>query len=147
MQFISSVSSSHPAIPVAVGEPSTSSACDQTANPSEQVLEEPENVKIASLPTSSPIETHDFGCQVNTPEESLMLKSVGIQTRDFFGLCDQYTQTEPGLFDGEAWFFNTEEVRVLKMYPLTKTYLISPLRVMKVLMMRRKKFQWQYHQS
>ena len=76
-----------------------------------------------------------------------MLKSVGIQTRDFFGLCDQYTQTEPGLFDGEAWFFNTEEVRVLKMYPLTKTYLISPLRVMKVLMMRRKKFQWQYHQS
>ena len=38
-----------------------------------------------------------------------MLKSVGIQTPDFFGLCDQYTQTEPGLFDGEAWFFNTEE--------------------------------------
>ena len=109
MQFISSVSSSHAAIPVAVGEPSTASACDQTANPGEQVLEEPENVKIASLPTSSPIETHDLGCQVNTPEESLMLKSVGIQTRDFFGLCDQYTQTEPGLFDGEAWFFNTEE--------------------------------------
>ena len=109
MQFISSVSSSHPALPVAVGEPSTSSACDQTASPSEQVLEEPENVKIASLPTSSPIETHDFGCQVNTPGESLMLKSVGIQTPDFFGLCDQYTQTEPGLFDGEAWFFNTEE--------------------------------------
>ena len=109
MQFISSVSSSHPALPVAVGEPSTSSACDQTASPSEQVLEEPENVNIASVPTSSPIETHDFGCQVNTRGESLMLKSVGTQTPDFFGLCDQYTQTEPGLFDGEAWFFNTEE--------------------------------------
>ena len=39
-----------------------------------------------------------------------MLKSVGTQTGpDFFGLCGQYTQTEPGLFDGEAWFFNTEE--------------------------------------
>ena len=38
-----------------------------------------------------------------------VLKSVGTQTPDFFGLCDQYTQTEPGLFDGEAWFFNTEE--------------------------------------
>ena len=53
MQFISSVTSSHPALPVAVGEPSTSSACDQTASPSEQVLEEPENVKIALVPTSS----------------------------------------------------------------------------------------------
>ena len=103
------MTSSHPALPVAVGEPSTSSACDQTASPSEQVLEEPENVKIASVPTSSPIETHDFVCQVNTRGESLMLKSVGTQTPDFFGLCDQYTQTEPGLFDGEAWFFNTEE--------------------------------------
>ena len=67
------MSSSHPALPVAVGEPST--ACDQTASPSEQVLEEPENVKIASVPSSSPIETHDFGCQVNTPGESLMLNS------------------------------------------------------------------------
>ena len=38
-----------------------------------------------------------------------MLKSVGIQTPDFFGLCDQYSQTEPGLFDREAWFFNAEE--------------------------------------
>ena len=38
-----------------------------------------------------------------------VLKSVGTQTPDFFGLCDQYIQTEPGLFDGEAWFFNTEE--------------------------------------
>ena len=35
--------------------------------------------------------------------------AVGTQTPDFFGLCDQYTQTEPGLFDGEAWFFNAEE--------------------------------------
>ena len=103
------MASSHLALPVAVGEPSTSSACDQTASSSEQVLEEPENVKIALVPTSSPIETHDFGCQVNTRGESLVLKSVGTQTPDFFGLCDQYTQTEPGLFDGEAWFFNTEE--------------------------------------
>ena len=103
------MTSSHPALPVAVGEPSTSSACDQTASPSEQVLEEPENVKIASVPTSSPIETHDFGCQVNTRGESLMLKSVGTQTPDFFDLCVQYTQTEPGLSDEEAWFFNTEE--------------------------------------
>ena len=38
-----------------------------------------------------------------------MLKSVGIQTPDFFSLCDQYSQTEPGLFDREAWFFNAEE--------------------------------------
>ena len=145
------MTSSHPALPVAVGEPSTSSACDQIASPSEQVLEEPENVKIASVPTSSPIETHDFGCQVNTRGKSLMLKSVGTQTPDFFGLCDQYTQTEPGLFDEEAWFFNTEEkpgkMRVLKMYPLTKTHLISPLKVRKMMMRRRKKYQWQYHQS
>ena len=142
--------SSHPALPVAVGEPSTSSACDQTASPSEQVLEEPENAKITSIPTSSPIETHYFGCHVNTRDESLMLKSVGTQTPDFFGLCYQYTQTKPSLFDGEAWFFNTEEepgkMRVLKMYPLTKTHLISPLKVRKV-MMRRKKYLWQYHQS
>ena len=69
---------SHPALPVAVGEPSTSSACDQTASPCEQVLEEPENVKIALVPTSSPIETHDFGCQVNTRGESLKRESAEI---------------------------------------------------------------------
>ena len=45
------MTSSHLALPFAVGEPSTSSACDQTA--SEQVLEEAENVKIALVPTSS----------------------------------------------------------------------------------------------
>ena len=144
--------SSHPALPVAVGDPSTSSACDQTASPSEQVLEEPENVEMASVPTSSPIETHEFGCQVNTRGERLLLKSVGTQTPDSFGLCDQYTQTEPDLFDGEAWFLTLRKnqavkMRVLKIYPLTKTHLISPLKVMKVMMMRRKKFQWQYHQS
>ena len=72
------MTSSHPALRVAVGEPSTSSARDQTASPSEQVLEEPENVKIASVPTSSPIETHDFGCQVNTRGESLERESAEI---------------------------------------------------------------------
>ena len=55
------------------------------------------------------LETHEFGCQVNTHGERLILKSAGTQTPDSFGLCDQYTQTEPDLFDEEAWFFNTEE--------------------------------------
>ena len=81
-----------------------------------------------------------------------MLKSVGTQTPDFFGLCDQYTQTEPGLFDGEAWFFNTEEEpgsenESIENVSPHKDLSYIPLRVMKVLMMRRKKFQWQYHQS
>ena len=35
------------------------------------------------------------------------------------------------------------KMRVLKMCPLTKTHLISPLKVRKVMMMRRKKFEWQ----
>ena len=81
-----------------------------------------------------------------------MLKSVGTQTPDFFGLCDQYTQIEPGLFDGEAWFLNTEEEpgsengSIENVSPHKDPSYI-PSKSEKVMMMRKKKFQWQYHQS
>ena len=60
----------------------------------EHVFDEPKCAETELTHPSLPKEVNDFGCQVNTRGEQLMQKSVGTQTPDFFGLCDQGTQTD-----------------------------------------------------
>ena len=60
----------------------------------EHVFDEPKCAETELPHPSLPKEVNDFGCQVNTRGEQLMQKSVGTQTPDFFGLCDQGTQTD-----------------------------------------------------